>query len=240
MTAVRGVVFLVDVDNTLLDNDRAQNDYLVHIREHFGGHAAERYWSIFQQLTLELGYADYLGALQRYRVEDLHDPHLLLMSSFLLDYPFHDCLYPQSLDVLKRLRTFGLTVVFSDGDVVFQPRKVERSGVGEAVDGRVLIYIHKEEELNDVERFHPANHYVLIDDKRRILAAAKQIWGPRVTTIQPLQGHYANDPDLQAAHQPGDITVSHIGDLLNYDFSVLSEACQEKQIQPRTGLIDEA
>lgn len=227
MTAVGRVVFLVDVDNTLLDNDRAQNDYLRHIKQHFGGHAAERYWSIFQELALELGYADYLGALQRYRVEDLHDPHLLLMSSFLLDYPFQDRLYPQSLDVLKRLGAFGRTVVFSDGDVVFQPRKVERSGIREAVDGRVLIYIHKEEELRDVERFYPADHYVLIDDKRRILAAVKQIWGPRVTTIQPLQGHYANDPNTQAAHQPADVTVAHISDLLNYDFSALSEAWEE-------------
>lgn len=224
MTAVRKVVFLVDVDNTLLDNDKAQDDYLQHVKQRFGGHAAERYWCIFQELTRELGYADYLGALQRYRSEDLHDPHLLLVSSFLLDYPFHERLYPQSLDVLKRLGTFGTTAVFSDGDVVFQPRKVERSGIRNAVDGRVLIYIHKEEELSDVERFYPADHYVLIDDKRRILAAVKQTWGPRVTTIQPLQGHYANDPNTQAGSQPADITVAHISDLLNYDLSALIHA----------------
>src|ERR1700730_7530608 len=145
MTAVRRFVFLVDVDNTLLDNAKAQNDYLRHIKQHFGGQAAERYWSIFQELTREMGYADYLGALQRYRVEDLHDPHLLLVASFLLDYPFQERLYAQSLDVLKRLGTFGTTVVFSDGDVVFQPRKIERSSIRQAVDGRVLIYIHKEE-----------------------------------------------------------------------------------------------
>ncbi len=141
MSAVDKIVFLVDVDNTLLDNDAAQNDYLQHIRQHLGGHAAERYWSIFQNLNDELGYADYLGALQRYRLEDLHDPHLLLMSSFLLDYPFQDRLYPNSLDVLEELGAFGTTVILSDGDVVFQPRKVERSGLSEAVDGRVLIYI---------------------------------------------------------------------------------------------------
>jgi len=219
MTSMSKVVFLVDVDNTLLDNDKAQADYLQHIKEHLGDYAAERYWSIFEELAKELGYADYLGALQRYRLEDFHDPHLLLMSSFLLDYPFRNRLYPYSLDVLKWLRSFGPTVIFSDGDVVFQPRKIERSGIRDAVDGRVLIYIHKEEELSDVERFYPADHYVLIDDKLRILAAIKKIWGARVTTIQPLQGHYANDPNAQAAYQPADITIVQIGDLLNHDFS---------------------
>jgi phosphoserine phosphatase len=224
MTSMSKVVFLVDVDNTLLDNDKAQDEYLQHIKLHLGEHAAERYWSIFEQLTKELGYADYLGALQRYRLEDFHDPHLLLMSSFLLDYPFSDRLYPYSLDVLKWLRSFGPTVIFSDGDVVFQPRKVERSGIRDAVDGRVLIYIHKEEQLSEVERLYPADHYVLIDDKRRILAAIKKIWGARVTTIQPLQGHYASDPNVQAAHQAADITLAHIGDLLNYDISPIIEA----------------
>jgi len=219
MTSMSKVVFLVDVDNTLLDNDKAQADYLQHIKEHLGDYAAERYWSIFEGLAKELGYADYLGALQRYRLEDFHDPHLLLMSSFLLDYPFRNRLYPYSLDVLKWLRSFGPTVIFSDGDVVFQPRKIERSGIRDAVEGRVLIYIHKEEELSDVERFYPADHYVLIDDKLRILAAIKKIWGARITTIQPLQGHYANDPNAQAAYQPADITVEHIGDLLSHDFS---------------------
>ena len=219
MTVGSKVVFLVDVDNTLLDNDKAQDDYLKHIKEHLGDYAAERYWSIFEELAKELGYADYLGALQRYRLEDFHDPHLLLMSSFLLDYPFPNRLYPYSLDVLKWLRSFGPTVIFSDGDVVFQPRKIERSGIRDTVDGRVLIYIHKEEELSDVERFYPADHYVLIDDKLPILAAIKKIWGARVTTIQPLQGHYANDPNAQAAYQPADIAIAQIGDLLNHDFS---------------------
>jgi hypothetical protein len=226
MTAGRSVVFLVDVDNTLLDNDKAQDDYLQHIRQHLGKHAAERYWSIFEELAKELGYADYLGALQRYRLEDFHDPHLLLMSSFLLDYPFKDRLYPFSLDLLKWLRSFGPTVIFSDGDVVFQPRKVERSGIRDAVEGRVLIYIHKEEQLVDVERIYPADHYVLIDDKRRILTAIKKTWGTRVTTIQPLQGHYASDATAQASYQPADITVAHIGDLLNFDISSIIDAGQ--------------
>jgi hypothetical protein len=226
MTGMRRIVFLVDVDNTLLDNDKAQDDYLQHIKAHLGEHAAERYWSIFEELTKELGYADYLGALQRYRLEDFHDPRLLLMSSFLLDYPFKDRLYPHSLDVLKWLGSFGPTVIFSDGDVVFQPRKVERSGIRAAVEGRVLIYIHKEEQLSDVERLYPADHYVLVDDKRRILAAIKKTWGTRVTTVQPLQGHYASDANAQAAYQPADITIAHIGDLLDYDLSTIIDAGQ--------------
>ncbi len=221
MTSEEQVVFLFDVDDTLLDNDTAQNDYLDHIMKNFGEPAAQRYWAIFQELFQELGYADYLGALQRYRLENLHDPRLLMMSCFLLDYPFEDRLYPQALEVLKHLQRFGLTAILSDGDVVFQPRKIQRSGIHDAVGGHVLIYVHKEIELNDVERFYPADRYVLVDDKLRILAAVKQIWGGRVITVQPRQGHYANDPKAQAAYPPADITVDGIGDLLNYDRSAL-------------------
>ncbi len=223
------VVFLFDVDDTQLDNDTAQNDYLDHIRKNFGDVAAQRYWSIFLDLFREIGYADYLGALQRYRVENLHDPRLLMMSCFLLDYPFKDRLYPRALDVLKHLQQFGATVILSDGDVVFQPRKIQTSGIGEAVKGHVLIYVHKEIELADVERFYPADHYVLVDDKLRILAAVKQVWGSRVTTIQPRQGHYANDPKAQAAYPPADITIDRIGELLNYDRSALLKIPSSKR-----------
>lgn len=221
MTSERQVVFLFDVDDTLLDNDTAQVDYLDHITKNFGALAAQRYWAIFQELFNELGYADYLGALQRYRLENLHDPRLLMMSCFLLDYPFEDRLYPRALEVLKHLQRFGPTVILSDGDVVFQPRKIQRSGIRDAVEGHVLIYVHKEIELSDVERFYPADRYVLVDDKLRILAAVKQIWGGRVTTVQPRQGHYANDPKAHAAYPPADITIDRIGDLLNYDMAAL-------------------
>ena len=221
MSSEEQVVFLFDVDDTLLDNDTAQNDYLDHITKNFGEPAAQRYWAIFQELFRELGYADYLGALQRYRLENLHDPRLLMMSCFLLDYPFEERLYPRALDVLRHLQRFGLTVILSDGDVVFQPRKIQRSGIRDAVEGHVLIYVHKEVELSDVERLYPADHYVLVDDKLRILAAVKQIWSGRVTTVQPRQGHYANDPKEQAAYPPADITIDRIGDLLNYDRSAL-------------------
>jgi FMN phosphatase YigB (HAD superfamily) len=169
------IVFLVDVDHTILDNDRIQSDLREHIAQEFGPASRDRYWTILEQLFTELGYREYLGALQRYRVEHPRDVHLLSMSSFLVDYPFADRLYPAAFDVLKRLHDWGRTVILSDGDAVFQPRKVERSGISEAVDGHVLIYIHKEEALDDVARRYPARHYVLVDDKQRILAAMKQV-----------------------------------------------------------------
>ena len=212
------VVFLVDVDNTLLDNDRIQDDLRRHLEREFGAAARDRYWAILEARFVELGYRDYLGALQRYRVEHPEDVHLMMMSSYLVDYPFASRLFPGALDVLKRLRGWGPTVILSDGDVVFQPRKVQRSGIWQAVDGHVLIYIHKEEALDDVERRYPAKHYVLVDDKPRILAAVKETWGDRVTTIFPRQGQYARDA---SAYRPPDVTVERIADLLTHDFAEL-------------------
>ncbi len=229
MTLPDSIVFLVDVDNTLLDNDRIQNDIKRHLDREFGIASRERYWAILEQLFAELGYRDYLGALQRYRVEHPQDIHLLSMSSFLVDYPFANRLYPASLDVLEKFRSWGQTVVLSDGDVVFQPRKVERSGISEAVDGHVLIYIHKEQALDDVERRYPAKHYVLVDDKLRILDAVKKIWGDRVTTIFPRQGQYAYDPNVIAACRPADFTVERIGDLVNYELPALFAGKQSVQ-----------
>jgi FMN phosphatase YigB (HAD superfamily) len=219
MISSDSTVFLVDVDNTLIDNDHIQADLRRHLEQEFGATSRDRYWAILEQLFDELGYRDYLGALQRYRAEHPRDIHLLSMSSYLVDYPFANRLYPQALDVLERFRSWAPTVILSDGDVVFQPRKVERSGIAEAVDGHVLIYIHKEEELADVEERYPARHYVLVDDKPRILAAVKRIWGERVTTVLPRQGQYANDAKVVASLPPADITVERIGDLLGYDFS---------------------
>jgi FMN phosphatase YigB (HAD superfamily) len=219
-------VFLVDVDNTLLDNDHIQADLKRHLEHEFGAACRDRYWAILEQLFSELGYRDYLGALQRYRVEHPHDIHLLSMSSYLVDYPFANRLYPGALDVLERFRGWAPTVVLSDGDVVFQPRKVERSGIAEAVEGNVLIYIHKEEELEDVERRYPARHYILVDDKPRILASVKKVWGDRVTTVLPRQGQYANDRDVVASLPTPDLIVERIGDLLAYDFPTLVKQSQ--------------
>jgi FMN phosphatase YigB (HAD superfamily) len=217
----RDVVFLVDVDNTLLDNDRVELDLKAHLRNAFGIDAQARYWEIFEQLRTELGYADYLGALQRYRVEHLRDPQLLKASLFLVDYPFANRLYPASLEVIERLRSRATTVILSDGDVVFQPRKIERSGLWDAVDGAVLIYIHKEQMLDDVEKWYPARHYVMLDDKLRILAAMKSVWQERVTTVFVRQGHYANDPVILASFPPADITIQSIGELLDARFEGL-------------------
>src|SRR5271168_500687 len=144
-----GVVFLVDVDDTLIENDRIQDDIQRHLEREYGTATRERYWAIQEELMIELGYRDYLGALQRYRVEHPYQPHLNLMASYLVDYPFANRLYPGSLDVLERFRGLGRTVILTDGDVVFQPRKLERSGIYETVEGHVLIYIHKEEALAD-------------------------------------------------------------------------------------------
>jgi FMN phosphatase YigB (HAD superfamily) len=212
------LVFLVDVDNTLLDNDRIQDDLKHHLEREFGVASRDRYWAILEALFVELGYRDYLGAVQRYRVEHPRDVRLMRMSSYLVDYPFANRLYPGALDVLQRLRTWGPTVILSDGDVVFQPRKVERSGISEAVDGHVLICIRKEETLDDVERRYPAQHYVFVDDKPRILAAVKDAWGDRVTTILARQGQYARDA---TAYRPADLSFERIGDLVTHDLSQL-------------------
>lgn len=221
MTGTHKVVFLFDVDNTLLDNDRVQADLSEHLAQAYGVAARDRYWEIFEQLRGELGYADYLGALERYRLEDMHNPAVLRMSSWLVEYPFADRLYPGALDAVKHLQRWGRAVILSDGDAVFQPRKVERSGLWQAFENRVLIYVHKERELDDVERLYPADHYVMIDDKLRILAEMKRIWGERVTTVFPKQGHYALDPKALADYPPADIRLDKIGDLLDYDLPAL-------------------
>ena len=218
MAARSPIVFLLDVDNTLIDNDRVAADLKRHLTREVGAERQERYWAIFEALRAELGYADYLGALQRYRIEHPRDPHLLAVSSFLVNYPFANRLYPESLDVIDHLAAWGPTVILSDGDVVFQPRKVERSGLFDAVEGRVLIYIHKEQELDDVERRFPAEHYVLVDDKIRLLTAVGKVWGERLTTVFPRQGHYAHAADV-ATYPPADITIERIGELLRYDRS---------------------
>jgi FMN phosphatase YigB (HAD superfamily) len=221
MTSTAPVVFLLDVDNTLLDNDQVADDLRQHLTDAVGFERQQRYWTNFEELRSELGYADYLGALQRYRIQNPRDPHLIEISYYLLDYPFADRLYAGTLDVIKHLSSWGPTVILSDGDVVFQPRKVQRSGLFDAVAGRVLIYIHKENELEDVQQRFPAEHYVMVDDKLRILSALKQTWRTRVTTVFPRQGHYANDPKELAAYQPADLAVDNIRDLLQFDKQTL-------------------
>jgi FMN phosphatase YigB (HAD superfamily) len=224
MTTPAEIVFLLDVDNTLIDNDAIIEDLKGHLREVLGSERFERYWEIFETLRAEIGYADYLGALQRFRLDDIRDQHCLEISSFLLEYPFASRLFAGALAVIERLRTWGPTVILSDGDVVFQPRKIQRSGLYDAVEGRVLIYINKERQLDDVENRYQAAHYVLVDDKLRILAAVKNAWDSRVTTIFPRQGHYAHDANVTAAYGRADITVECIADVLDYDLSALRQS----------------
>ena len=215
------VVFLFDVDNTLVDNDRVAADLQRHLASEIGAEGAQEYWRIFEQLRTELGYADYLGALQRYRAKHPHAQRLLCMSDFLINYPFAERLFPDAIKVIEHVQQWGPAVILSDGDVVFQPLKISRSGLNNAVSRRVLIYVHKEQELDDVEQRYPAKHYVLVDDKLRILDAVKKIWGSRVTTIFVRQGHYAIDPKILASNPAADISIELIGDLLQYQLPQL-------------------
>ena len=229
MTSPSEVVALFDVDNTLLDNDRVQNDLRNHLECEFGAETRDRYWAIFEEMRAEFGYSDYLGALQRYRIEDQCDPRLLTMSSFLVDYPFANRLYPGSIEALEHVQKWGPTVILSDGDVVFQPRKVQKSGLWEAVEGRVLIYIHKEQMLDDAEARYPASRYVMVDDKLRILTAMKRIWGNRLTTVWPRQGQYALDPQAIVTYPTPDLVIERIGDLINYDLPALLGASEDRR-----------
>lgn len=218
------IVFLFDVDNTLLDNDRVTADLRRHLDSKVGPERAQRYWEFFELIRSELGYADYLGALQRYRIDYPHDPNLLAVSYFLIDYPFANRLFPNSIDAVEHVAQWGQPVILSDGDVVFQPHKVFRSGLFEYFHGNVLIYVHKEQELADVELRYPAEHYVVVDDKLRILHAIKKTWKSRVTTVFVRQGHYAHDPSLLAKYPPADINLDRIGKLLDYNLASLSAA----------------
>jgi FMN phosphatase YigB (HAD superfamily) len=216
--ASKKIIFLFDVDNTLLDNDHVVADLMEYLEREIGHERQQRYWTYFEQLRSELGYADYLGALQRYRLEYPRDSHILKVSHYLIDYPFANRLFPNSLDVVERARRFGEPVILSDGDVVFQPLKVRRSGLMDTFDSRVLIYIHKERELDDVVQRYPADHYVLVDDKVRILAAVKGVWNSRVTTVFPRQGHYAMDEKEVSKYSAPDLTIERIAMLLDYDW----------------------
>jgi FMN phosphatase YigB (HAD superfamily) len=218
------IVFLFDVDNTLLDNDHVVADLMRYLEREIGHECQQRYWMYFEQLRTELGYADYLGALQRYRIEYPRDSRILAVSHYLLDYPFANRLFPNSLDAIEYARRFGEPVIVSDGDVVFQPLKIRRSGLMDSFDSRVLIHIHKEQELDHIAENYPADHYVLIDDKVRILTTVKRAWNSKVTTVFPRQGHYATDQSELAKYPRPDLTIERIAMLLNYDLPALVAA----------------
>jgi hypothetical protein len=221
------VVFLFDVDNTLLDNDRVILDLQQHLEHEIGLEQAQRYWDVFEQLRIQLGYADYLGALQFYRTEHPRDLRILTASRFLLNYPFDERIFPNAFEVISYVKQWGPAVLLTDGDVVFQPRKVDRAGLHEAVDGHVMIYTHKEHELGDVQARYPSLHYVLVDDKLRILTAVKETCGQRVTTVFVRQGHYAMDPKILARYPKADMSIDRIGDLLNYDIQDFGPATKD-------------
>ena len=227
----KAVVFLFDVDNTLLDNDRVSADLKQFLTDQVGKERQRRYWALFEELRKELGYADYLGALQRYRTEHPREPNLLAVSEFLIEYYFANRLFPNSLDVVKHVSRWGQPVILSDGDVVFQPRKIRRAGLFDAVKGHVLIYVHKEHELDDIRQRYPADHYVLVDDKLRILTAVKKSWGSGVTTVFVRQGHYALDPDIVAAYPATDISIERIGELTQYGLDDLTAAAGENFVR---------
>ena len=216
------IVFLFDCDNTLLDNDRVHDDLDAHLRGLFGADAGARYWRIFEELRAELGYADYLGALQRFRLDMQRDPRVLEVSRFMLEYPFAERLYDGALDAVRHCRTWGLTVILSDGDAVFQPRKLERSGIWDTVEGRVLIYVHKERMLDELLRIYPASRYVMVDDKLRLLAAMKSVLADKLFAVFPRQGHYALDAPAIRDLPPADLIVENIGELASYDFGTLN------------------
>lgn len=226
MTSLAQMVFLLDCDNTLLDNDAVQDDLRGQLTATLGAEGSTRYWSLYEQLRGELGYADYLGALERYRDRAVSDPRLFTLASFLLEYPFATRLYPGAIEVIRHLQALGPTVILSDGDVVFQPRKIQRSGLWDAVEGRVLIYVHKEQVLAAIAQRYPALHYVMVDDKPRILAAMKQSWGSRVTTVFVRQGHYAAEHPSSAAPRGVDLTLERIGDLVRYEMTALQKAAR--------------
>jgi FMN phosphatase YigB (HAD superfamily) len=210
------IVFLFDVDNTLLDHDRVVQDVRHFMEREIGVDRQQRYWEILEKLRAEIGYVDYLGTLQRYRAEYPHNASILKISLYLINYPFANRLFPNALDVVDHVKQWGTPAILSDGDAVFQPRKIEGSGLWQAVDGNVRIYVHKETDLADVAKKLPADHYVMVDDKLKLLAAIKEQWKDRVTTIFVNQGHYARDPKNRAMYPAADLSLERIGDLLQF------------------------
>ena len=229
------VVFLLDVDNTLLDNDRFGADLTAHLDHDFGEAERRRYWSIYEGLRGQLGYADYLGALQIFRSGSDNLPALLQMSIFLLDYPFSQRLYPRAIAAIEHLRAMGTTVILSDGDIVFQPRKIQRAGLWDAVEARVLVYLHKERMLDEVQRRYPAKHYVMIDDKPQLLAAMKRVLVDRLTTVFVRQGHYAADQERNSPSPAPDVTVDRIGDLCGFAMDWFCRFKPSHALPPATG-----
>jgi len=234
MNAAASLVFLLDVDNTLLDNDQVQADLDAHIAKLFGAEAAKTYWNLYEALREKLGYADYLGAIQQFRLECDDEVRAQDLAAWLLSYPFADRAYPGAFDAVAHLSQFGECVVLSDGDVVLQPRKIEASGIAHAVQDRVLIYVHKERMLDDVARRFPAQHYVMVEDKLRVLDGMKRRWRERLTTVFVRQGHYANDPAARKEYPPAQIELGGIRELCNLDAGAFVSPSGHSSSKPAT------
>jgi FMN phosphatase YigB (HAD superfamily) len=217
------VIFLLDVDNTLLDNDRFAEDLGDRLEQAFGASERARYWEIFGRLREQLGLADYLATLQAFRTGLDDHPDLLAMSEFLLEYPFAARLFPRALEAVAHLNTLGRPVVLSDGDIVFQPRKIQRSGIWDAVGGRVMIYVHKERVLDHMQQRYPAKHYVMVDDKPNLLAAMKSTLRSKLTTVFVRQGHYALAAESNSVDPAPDMIIERIGDLTHHTLSDFKE-----------------
>ncbi len=224
------LVFLIDVDNTLIDNDAVKKDLDEHITVELGPALAARFWEIYEQARKERETVDIPLALSRLRTQtslaDMDEQTYLHVHSIFDNYPFFERLYPGTLETLHYLRTLGLTVIVSDGDRFFQAEKIFASNLAEAVEGRVLIYIHKQQHLDEIVRQYPADHYVMIDDKPEILADTKELWGKRVTTAFVQQGKYA--AEQKPPNFAPDISVLHIADLRNYSATQFLQG-QEKE-----------
>ncbi len=221
MAGEHEIVFLFDVDDTLLDNDAMKADLGQHVLDIFGQAGAKRFWTIYEEQRVKHGYADFLGTLERFRLEHLGQPRAMLLANWLMAYPFAERLYPEALPAVRHVAQWGLPVILTDGDGVFQAYKLVRAGLWDAFEGHVLDYVHKEQELDAVMRAYPARHYVVIDDKPSILSAIKKAWGQRVTTIFVRQGHYALDPKAAAILPHPDMTLENIGALKKQEFSAL-------------------
>ena len=222
MTKNQKLVVCFDIDDTLLDNDQMEADLSEFLMKTFGANGRDRYHELFEATRSEFGYADFLGASERFRMDDIHEPLAYDLSNWLLDYPFPTRLYPHALDAIESVKPFGTPIIVSDGDGVYQPHKIARSGLQEIFQKRVLIYIHKENEIADIERHYPSAHYVFVDDKIKILSSLKEQWGDRVTTVFVTQGHYANDAALRAQYPEADVTLDGVGDLRGIDLSQLA------------------
>jgi FMN phosphatase YigB (HAD superfamily) len=212
------LVFLIDVDNTLLDNDKVKKDFDAHLQAELGPELTQRFWELYEQVRQEKSVIDIPESLRRLRQETplskMDEQTYDHVVSIFENYPFFQALYPHALETLAYLSTLGTTVIVSDGDCFFQAEKIYHSNLADAVEGRVLIYTHKQEHLDEIMQCYPADHYAMIDDKPQILADAKALLGSKLTTVFVKQGKYATDK-LPENFTP-DIEVSHIGDLRKY------------------------